>query len=273
MRRLPILVLLLTVVLASIYSQAQIAMTTAGEAMKLRSAKPGFMYKDPPPLIVEGWEKARIGTVEYSGAIKTDIYWPAEPSPTPLPVILRVFSYTTEVFIQENGKSFREMEPETIWMAELANRGFIVVCPDIENVGDDMGAILRWIKSDGPGLGADPSRLGFLASSANPKTIPFLLTMPESSGLKAMALYYPELMPASWTAPRNVALHIIKAGKDIPTRNARIDIVANKFRDAGSYVEVITYEKGIHGFDWKERSPEAAAVMMTTLDFFSKYLR
>jgi hypothetical protein len=33
----------------------------------------------------------------------------------------------------------------TIWFAQLANKGFAVVCPDIENVGKDMSAIMTWI--------------------------------------------------------------------------------------------------------------------------------
>lgn len=273
MKKLWIVFAVLVLVVLGASAQTGIVLTTAGEAMKARSVVPGFMFKNPPSLVIEGWEKARLGTVDYSGAIKTDIYWPADPSPTPLPVILLVFSYTSEQFITENGKSFREMEPITIWLAQLANRGFVVVCPDIDNVGKDMGSILAWIQSNGQNLGADPSRLGFLSFSANPKTIPYLLTLSEASKLKAMALYYPELVPASWTAPKNVALHVIKAGKDAATRNARIDLVANKFRDAGNYVEVITYDKGIHAFDLKDQSPEAAAIMMTTLEFFSKYLR
>ncbi len=273
MKRLLVACALLALVASGAFAQPGIVMTTAGEAMKARSVVPGFMFKDPPSLVVEGWEKARLGTVEYCGAIKTDIYWPAEASPGPLPVILLVFSYTSEQFIADNGKSFRELEPITIWLAQLANRGFVVVCPDIENVGKDMGSILSWIQSNGTSLGADPSRLGFLSFSANPKTIPYLLTLPEAASVKAIALYYPELVPASWSAPKNVALHILKAGKDAATRNVRMDLVAAKFRDAGDYVEVITYENGIHAFDLKDRSPEAANAMMTTLDFFSKYLR
>jgi hypothetical protein len=252
--------------------QSGIPLTTAGEAFKLRSATPGFLYTNPPPLVIEGWEKARLGTIAYSGSVKTDIYWPSEPSATPLPVILVVFSYTSSQFIQENGKSFREIEPMTIWFAQLANKGFVVVCPDIENVGKDMGSIMTWINKRGPSLGIDSARMGFLSFSANPKTIPYLLSLPEAASLKAIALYYPELVPASWEVPSNVALHIIKAGKDAATRNVRIDLLAKKFKEAGNYVEVITYGNGIHAFDLKDQSPEAASIMMTTLEFFSRHL-
>ena len=55
--------------------------------------------------------------------------------------------------------------------------------------------------------------------------------------------------------------------------NLRSDLVAKKRKDAGNYVEVITYENGRHAFDLKDRSPEAAAAMAATLDFFTARLR
>ncbi len=272
MKRLSIIFVVLVLLAMDAVGQTGIPLTTAGEAMKVRSKVPGFLYTNPPPLVIEGWEKARLGTVAYSGTIKTDIYWPPESSEAPLPVILIVFSYNSSQFIQENGKSFREIEPMTIWFAQLANKGFAVICPDIENVGKDMSSIMTWIQKNGAKLGLDPLRMGFLSFSANVKTVPYLLTLPEATNLKAIALYYPELVPASWEVPKNVALHIIKTGKDAATRNVRIDLLAKKFKEAGNYAEVITYENGIHAFDLKDQSPEAAAIMMTTLEFFTKYL-
>jgi hypothetical protein len=273
MKRLCVAWVVLVLLAAPVFGQTGIPTVSAGEAARARSAVTTFvMYKDPPPLVVDGWEKARLATLDYGQGIKTDIYWPAEIQSKPLPIVLVAFSYTTAQFVEESGLPYREYLATTIWMAQLANRGFVVVCPDIESTGGDSARIMTWLQANGQKLGADSSRLGLLATSANPKIIPYMMTLPEAKAVKAIALYYPEIIPASWQAFPNVALYILKAGQDVPSRNLRTDAVAQKFRDAGNYVEVVTYENGRHAFDLRERSPEAAAAMATTLDFFAAHL-
>jgi len=274
MKRFGIVSIVLVFLLAAVYGQTGISTQGAGDVALVRSKVTSFvMYKDPPSLVVDGWEKARLATLDYGQGIKTDIYWPVEVSAKPLPIILVAFSYTTQQFIEESGLPFREYLATTIWMAQLANRGFVVVCPDIESTGADSARVMTWLQANGQNLGADPSRLGLLAFSANPKIIPYMMTLPEASVVKAIALCYPEILPASWPVFPKVALYILKAGQDVPSRNMRTDAVAQKFKDAGNYVEVVTYENGRHAFDLKDRSPEAAAAMATTLDFFSAHLR
>lgn len=273
MKRLGIVFFLPLIVLATISGQTGIPTQSAGELAKTRSEVTTFMaWKDPPSLVVEGWEKARCATLDYSPGIKTDVYWPAEAQAKPLPIVLVAFSYTSAQFVADSGIAFREYVPTTIWLSQLANRGFIAVCPDIESTGKDMATMMTWLQNNAKNLGADPTRLGLLSFSANPKIIPSMMALPEASSVKAIALYYPELIPSSWSAWPGVALHIIKVGQDPALSNLRSDLVAKKFKDAGNYVEVITYENGRHVFDLKDRSPEAAAAMAATLDFFAARL-
>jgi dienelactone hydrolase len=257
---------------AAVFGQADIPLSDAGTVQRERSGV-ATSFAASPSLVVEGWEKARLGTVEYSGNVKTDLYFPAELTDKAPPIILVAFSYTSAQFIETYGISFRQFPAITIWMAELANRGFMVVCPDITSSGKDMAAMLAWLVGNGARLGADPLRIGLISFSANPKIIPYLLTLPEAPLIKAIALYYPDLVPSAWPAPSGIALHIINAGQDPAISRQKADLVARKFADAGNFVEVFTYEKGAHAFDLKDRSPEAATMMAKTLDFFSNYLR
>ncbi len=241
---------------------------SAGEYLAAKSATKATAFNDPPALAAEGWDKARCATLEYSPGVVADLYWPAGPSAGPLPVVLFAVNFTRSSFIAEYGKAMREMTPEIVWLAEIANRGFLVVCPDPVVVSRDMAAAMKWVADKGPEFGADPSRIALFAVSANPKIIPYLMTLPEAPSIKAMALYYSDLTPAAWSLPKEVALHVVKAGKDDAGMNVRIDAFVRKFTEAGNPVEYITYPPGRHVFDWKEKGGEAAAVMAKTLDFF-----
>jgi hypothetical protein len=271
MKKLGIVGAVLLFSAAAVHGQAEFPTRSAGDAFRERS-NPPMDSMEVPSLAAEGWEQARVGTVEYANQMKTDIYWPPARSEKPLPFILVAFSYTSAQFIEAYGRPFREFTPVTIWMAQLANRGFIVVCPDVGSSGRDMAALLAWLHARGPSLGGNPARIGLLSFSANPKIIPYMLTLPEAPSIKAVALYYPEVLPAAWPSPSGIALHIIKAGQDSATSKQKADLVAQKFAEAGNHVEVFTYEKGAHAFDLKDRSPEAAAMMAKTLEFFSMYL-
>ena len=246
---------------------------SAGEYLVAKSATKAATYNNPPALVEEGWDKARCATVEYAPGILADLYWPAEPPAVPLPVVLFALNFSRSAFVEANGVGMREMTPEIVWLAEIANRGFLVVCPDPVVVGRDMAAIMKWVADKGPEFGADPARIALFAVSANPRIVPYLMTLPEAPSIKAMALYYSDLTPAAWSLPKEVALHVVKAGKDDAGMNARIDAFVKKFTEAGNPVEYITYPPGRHVFDWKEKGGEAAAVMAKTLDFFEARLK
>ena len=246
---------------------------SAGERAAAEAAKPAPRFNDPPALVVEGWEKARCATVEYAPGVKAALCWPAEPSDKPLPIVLFVFNYNHAAFVADQGKPTCDMVPQIIWMAEMANRGFLAVCPDPQSVAPDMAAMMKWLAQRGAGLGADPSRMALFSVSANCKIIPYLMGLPEAANVKAMALYYSDLAPAAWSLPKTVALHVVKAGKDTATMNTRMDAFVKKFTEAGNAVDFIVYPAGDHVFDWKDEGGEAAAVMATTLDFLDAKLR
>jgi len=246
---------------------------SAGEYLAVNAANPALVYNDPPALVADGWEEARCATIEYAPGVKADVYWPATPGAGPLPVVLVAFYYNRAFFVSGSGKGWRELVPAIIWMAEIANRGFLVVCPDPLSTARDMAAAMKWLAERGPGLGADPSRMALFSVSSNPKIIPYLMTLPEAANVKAMALYYGDLIAESWALPKDVALHVVKAGKDNAVNNNRIDGFVRKFTEAGNPVEFITYANGKHAFDWIERGGEAAEVMEKTLDFLEARLR
>lgn len=273
---IPLFVLFLcTVALAG--AQQGVTTITAGDYYRQEAIRPAELYNDPPSLAEPGWENARCATLHYKGSLKMDAYWPAATSATaatsPLPIVLIIFSYDTAAFVKNTGKPYRMLLSTIIWMAELANRGFLVLCPDVDYPGIDLESLLTWLKSNSPGLGGDPEKLGFLSFSANAHTIPYLLEKPESASLKAIVMYYPDLVLPGFTPVKEAAVQIIKAGRDNPTRNQKIETLAKRLREAGNPVEVLTYENGIHAFDLKDRSPEAASFMAASLDFFVAHMK
>ena len=142
----------------------------AGEYLAAHAATPALSFNDPPALVEDGWEKARCATVEYTPGIKADVYWPADPGAGPLPVVLIAFYFTHDWYVSNAEKAWREMVPAIIWMAEMANRGFIVVCPDPLSPFRDMSAAMKWISERGAGLGADPSRMALFCVSSSLNT-------------------------------------------------------------------------------------------------------
>lgn len=255
-------------------AQQGVSTVKAGDYYAKEATRPAELYNDPPSLAETDWENARCATLQYKGSLKTDAYWPAATaSAGPLPIVVTVFSYDTASFVKNTGKPFRLLLSSIIWLAELANRGFLVLCPDVDYPGIDLENLLTWLKSNGPGLGGDPEKLGFLSFSANAHTIPYLLEKPESAALKAIVMYYPDLVLPGFTPVKEAAVQIIKAGRDNPTRNQKIETLAKRLREAGNPVEVLTYENGIHAFDLKDRSPEAASFMKSSLDFFVAHMK
>ncbi len=245
---------------------------SAGEYLAVNAAIPGI-FSDPPALVIEGWERARCATIEYAPGVKADVYWPAVPGAGPLPVVLMAFYYNRSWYVSSGGKGWREAVPAIIWMAEMANRGFLVVCPEPLSAARDMAAAMKWLAERGPELGADPSRMALFSVSSNPKIIPYLMTLPEAANVKAMVLYYGDLNSDTWSLPKDVALQVVKAGRDNAVNNNRIDGFVRKFTEAGNPIEAITYANGKHAFDWIERGGEAAEVMEKTLVFLEARLR
>ncbi len=273
MKRSIFVALLLLSTLLSLHSEPGIATIAAVEYAERESKHPGDTYNDPPSFVAEGWNAARVATIPYSEGAEIDVYWPARTAEKPLPVILTVFKYTVATFIQSNGKPFRTMVPTIIWMSQLANLGYVVACPDITGASGGMARIMAWIGERGPSLGMDPSRIGLLAFSANAGAIPPLLRLPEAANVKAVMLYYPLVVPSEWSLGRDVALHVVKAGKDDANLNKRLDVLVQAVRDAGNIVDLVTCANGRHAFDLKDKSAEAAAAMASTHAFVQAYLR
>ena len=245
----------------------------AEDYMKREAANPAAMYNNPPSLVIDGWGDARYASLYYTPESETNVYWPAAPTSRPLPIILSVSFYTTPTYIKANGKPYRAWIPTIIWHAQLANQGFIVVCPDVLSIKKDMASVMSWLREKGASLGADPSKIGFIASSANPQIIPYMMTLPEAVNVRTMVLFYPEILPAAWSPMPGVAMLIVKAGKDSPGRNSKIDILAKNLRDGGTPIELITYDDGGHSFDVMDSSEGAAAAMKAALEFFSAHLK
>lgn len=269
---MPIEVILIFAVLV-LHAESGIATISSGEYATREMSKPGRMYNDPPSFVAEGWGDARVASLSYMEGGETDVYWPAREADRPLPVILTVFKYSVATFMESNGKPFRTMVPTIMWMAQLANLGYVVVCPDVPASGNGMAGIMSWIRERGASLGMDPSRIGLLAFSANAGAIPYVMTLPESVNVKAIMLYYPLVVPSEWSLGRDVAIHIVKAGKDDATLNRRLDALVKIFRDAGNVVDLVTFANGRHAFDLKDRSPEAAAAMESTHVFLPAHLK
>jgi hypothetical protein len=273
MKRAILLFVLMMCMVTATGAQQGISTMRAGDYFRQEAARPADLYNDPPALLEAGWEDARCATIPYRDSLQTDLYWPAASSDSLLPIIVQVFSYDTAAFLKNYGKVYRLVPSSIQWMAELANRGFLVVCPDVDYPGMDLEKLLAWLRTNGPGLGGDPGRMGFLSFSANATSIPYLLEKPESAALKAIVMFYPELVLPGFTPVKEAAIQIIKAGRDNPTRNNKIETLAKRLREAGNPVEVLTYENGIHAFDLKDRSPEAASFMKSSLDFFAAHMK
>ena len=259
--------------LVSAHAVPGIPTASAGEYSMREMAEPANQYNDPPSYVAAGWEEARVATISYKDGAVTDVYWPARESGAPLPVILVAFKYSASKFVSTYGKPFRTMAPTIIWMAQMANLGYVVVCPDVSAAGQDMARVMAWIAERGPSLGMDASRLGLLAFSANAEMVPYLMTTPGAGNVKVILLYYPLVLPSAWSIDRAVAVHIVKAGKDDANLNNRLDMLARNLRDAGNTVDLVTYANGRHSFDVHDRTAEAAAAMRATHDFIRAYLK
>ncbi|HEY2798344.1 MAG TPA: tetratricopeptide repeat protein [Thermoanaerobaculia bacterium] len=143
--------------------------------------------------------------------------------------------------------------------------------PSVDS-GPDIADLLRFVRTDGARLGILANRVAAWMCSAN-VTSGLRVVMQDADSeppLRAAVVYYGASDPTRIRTDLPVLL--VKAGRDNPGLNARIDALAGRAAAANAPWTVVYAPNSHHAFDGLDETDESRRIVRETLEFFREYL-
>lgn len=243
----------------------------------------------PVVFTVPGMDKVQVAEVPYKPGKNLDVYYPAADrfGKKPLPVVVFVMGYSADFTTQWFGAELKDLGQYLSWGQLVAASGMIGVAYQTDYPDDDIGAVLSFIRDRGRPLGMDPQRIGIFTCSGNTQTGLIALTERRAAWTGAIAcgvVYYPvisyfmnkgaDVMPAPFKRQlrAEVPLLFVKVGNERPEWKEAVETFLGGPQGKGPKLEVVGYEKGIHGFDTDQPGEESSRIVERTLAFLKKNL-
>ena len=164
------------------------------------------------------------------------------------------------------------------WGRLLAGQGLAGVAVEhravaeagFEGVVAELGAALAAVRDRAGELGIDPGRLAFAGFSAGVPLTVAALAGP-AAGVRCAALCYgPPGDVEPW--PGLPPLLVVRAGQDLPYRNASIDAFVAAADAAGLPVELVEHPDGQHAFDLLDDTDASRDAIRRVLEFLARQL-
>jgi acetyl esterase/lipase len=204
-----------------------------------------------------------------------DVYLPADREPgSRLPAVLLVHGEAPPEVL----RGVRSWGQYTGWGRLLAAEGLAGVAVEhravaeagFEGVVAELGAALAAVRDRAGELGIDPGRLAFAGFSAGVPLTVAALAGP-AAGVRCAALCYgPPGDVEPW--PGLPPLLVVRAGQDLPYRNASIDAFVAAASAAGLPVELVEHPDGQHAFDLLDDTDASRDAIRRVLEFLRRQL-
>jgi hypothetical protein len=278
--------------LAAVLAVAGCATSSPPPALSPVSERWSHVSKDlaaPVVFTVPGMERTMVAAVPYKPGKSMDIYYPGSFAfgKKPLPVVVFAMGYSAEFTTGWFGAELKDLGQYVSWGQLAAASGMIGVAYQTDYPDDDIGAVLSFVMEKGPRLGLDRERIGIFACSGNAQTGLIALTEKRAEWTRAVrcgVIYYPvvsyfmnkgeEVMPAPFKRElrSDVPLLFVRIGNERPEWKEAVDGFLGKAQGKYAKLEVVSYEKGIHGFDTDQPGEESSRIVERTLAFFKQNL-
>jgi len=204
-----------------------------------------------------------------------DLYLPADREPgVRLPAVLLVHGEAPPEVL----RGVRGWGQYNGWGRLLAAEGLAGVAVEhravaeagFEGVVAELGAALAAVRDRAGELGIDPGRLAFAGFSAGVPLTVAALAGP-AAGVRCAALCYgPPGDVEPW--PGLPPLLVVRAGQDLPYRNASIDAFVAAASAAGLPVELVEHPDGQHAFDLLDDTDASRDAIRRVLEFLRRQL-
>jgi dienelactone hydrolase len=243
----------------------------------------------PVVFTIPGMEQTRVASVPYKPGFAMDVYYPAKFAfgAKPLPVVIFSMGYSADFTRGWFGAELKDLGQYVSWGELVAASGMIGIAYQTDYPDDDLNAVLAFIREKGRTIGLDRSRIGIFACSGNALTGLAALADKTAEYRKAIAcgvIYYPVIsyfmnkgdqpMPAPFKRAlrKDVPLLLVKIGDERPEWKEAVDTFLAGANGKGIPLEVVSYDKGVHGFDTDQATEESRQIVERTLAFFKRHL-
>jgi len=167
------------------------------------------------------------------------------------------------------------------------NNGF--VAGSVAKAADDLADLIRYLRDNASGLRIDADRICLFAFSAGGPTLAAPM-LEAYAGIRCMVGFYPYLGDATPADAKDAArysaigaltkrdgnvppIFVAKAQKDLPFINDSIDAFANRARELGSRIQMVTHPEGVHGFDTLNDDDTSRTIIRQAVEFIGAHLR
>jgi len=132
--------------------------------------------------------------------------------------------------------------------------------------GPDIADLFAFLAKEGAPLGIDTSRIAAWVCSANVTSgLKFLMDQ-AGRGIVGAVVYYGDSDPAKIRT--DLPIYYVRAGRDNPDLNARIDRLWARALAAGAPWEMVNASESHHAFDALDETEESRRVVRETLAFY-----
>jgi len=243
----------------------------------LASDKPPRKTSYPPQHVIysvpETGNVLLASELHYYKNLKVDIYYPPDYNfTTKLPVVILAHGF------QETDEFDKDMQQHVDWAKLIAAYGMIAVSAQAADAPEaNSFRVLDFMKTNEKVLGFDLTRMGYWACSGQGK--PMFKAFEDKNlfcrdALKVGLLFYMDFgaaVPADW--PANIALFVVKAGKDNLIPGKTIDNFVSKVRALNIATEYIELADAPHAFDVSQNTQAKRDVIKESMEFLKSKLR
>ena len=225
------------------------------------------LLEEPPPVVMpelsihtdlSAAQGIKTRRVLYKDDLEARIYYHADHSPAVRrPAALMSICYPDSVANRIWGGPLRNAPWYVTWCTAIASTGLVAVAPRVET-RENMVDLLRFVTTEGAGLGIDSSSLGLYACSGCASTALYTLRadlQARRPAVKFVVLYYPVLIPDEEIPDLSesigeVPILIAKAGRERPELSARIEQFVADLESRGKDVKLLVHEEAARGYQW-----------------------
>jgi len=194
-----------------------------------------------------------------------DLYYPADfRGGAPRPAVV----FVNGVGGDRSGRQLKEWGIYKSWGRTIAASGWIGVTLSArrEQVDADIADAFAFLASDGARLGIDPHRIAAWMCSANVTAgLKFVMDQPDAAVAGAV-VYYGSSDPAR--VRTDLPVYFVRAGRDNPDLNARIDRLWARAVAAGAPWQMVNAADSHHAFDALDDTDESRRIVRETLAFY-----
>ena len=200
------------------------------------------------------------------GELKLDLYYPADAKPGA--------KYPAVVFINGVGDApnnkLKSWEIYKSWGRLVAASGWIGVNFEArgpyDQSGPDIRDVFAFLRKDAASLGIDADRIAAWVCSGNVMSGLAVLMTDVDAGVRGAVVYYGDSKVEKLRT--DLPVYFVRAGRDNPNLNTRIDEMWKKAVAAGAPWVMVNAPTSQHAFDAFDETEESRRIVRETLDFY-----